>query len=181
MPSVSTNDGLVQDLIDLYMSTPAEQVISYEMMSEAINCDIRDQQFRWLMYKAEKRISDEFGAAYKSVRGVGRVRITDQNGNTIGIQFRGSTRRKGKREQTRMGNILRHSNSLGYEDRAKLFQEQRHVGLVIMHTYDKYKPPLFEAQEPPPPPVVQRPQRHQPAPFAAQEPPIPPNPRGFRR
>ena len=115
-------------LADLLSAASVGDTVTFDAMSAAINRPIASR--RYLIFRALACVSEESGAVFGSVRGVGYQRIAANDAHMIGAHARRKIRRTAKRTADTITSAVHHANNLSDDDLRKAYSEVNALGLI---------------------------------------------------
>ena len=140
----TVNSAHTRVLADRLIASPIGEVVTYEMLSDAIKEDVRKR--RYLLMGAILIANREAGAIFGNVHGVGYMRRAPGDAHLIGNVIRHRVRRASGRGLKIMGNALQKGNDISDEQRRQAFSEQVALGLIHHQTFSRNMVKVKEGQ-----------------------------------
>jgi hypothetical protein len=113
---------------DRFRSTSMDEIVSYDDLSQAVGCDVREK--RWIVLQALDLVNKE-GIVFTNVSGVGYRRLAQEAGiRHAGEKAMKRTRSAARRGRKRLENALHHANDLSPAEQRRANQRLAALGLV---------------------------------------------------
>jgi hypothetical protein len=121
---------------ELMMATPIDQIVSYDDMSTAAGCDVREK--RWIILQAKALVNREHGIVLSPKRGIGYRRLGSESGvKHAGEKAIKRTRSAAKNGRETLRNALERANDIAPSELRHAYQRLTNLGLIEHLAQDK--------------------------------------------
>ena len=121
---------------ELMITTPIDQVVSYDDMSAVAGCDVH--QKRWIILQAKALVNREHGIVLSPKRGIGYRRLGSESGvKHAGEKAIKRTRNAAKNGRNTLENALGRANDIAPSELRHAYQRLTNLGIIEHLSQDK--------------------------------------------
>jgi hypothetical protein len=133
------SENYVLRLLDCFQACASGDIVTFDMLSDAIGMNVRDNRYRYLVAQAKGRAGKE-GIQFKSVRGQGYQRLKSAELVKIGQSARKRVRGIASRASKSIDAGVKIANDLQPDQLNVLLREQSVLGLISVVAREKNLP-----------------------------------------